>query len=232
MNVLLIYGRVGGEKIDFVDEPDKEGKDKEESVEVKKTPGPKENYNKLLALIKKKEEEIEKHKGKEEELSNKEEEIDHREAKLKKEHENIQKEKRQIDLAKKEILAQERKGRTESPTKRTSFMDEIKRRIGIKAGIPDTSGVGITNPEEPYSLEEKEEIESKFRGELEQEIEENQDKNKRRGYKQVLESIGDKEIVNDEVSSYYNGECQICGWTFKQKGGKNYLLKAKKSPFP
>ena len=210
------------EKIDFVDEPDEEGKNKEESVEVKKTPEPKEDYNKLLELIKKKEEEIKKHKVKEEELSNKEEEIEQRKAELKKEHENIQKEKRQIDHDKKEILAQERKGRTESPTKRTSFMDEIKRRIGIKAVVPDTLGVGITNPEEPYSLEEKEEIESKFRGELEQEIKENQDKNKRRGYKQVLESIGDKEIVNDEVSSYYNGECQICGWTFKQKGGKNY----------
>jgi hypothetical protein len=114
-----------------------------------------------------------------------------------------------------------KRGRTISPSKEDNFLDKLKNVFGKKSSAPENPQTYYEN-DEPMSLEEKEEFEQRIKQELEEEIVKVRSENKKRGYKVVLQSIGKNEDVIQEVKNFYNGKCQICGWSFKDLSGRSY----------
>ena len=121
-----------------------------------------------------------------------------------------------------------KKGRTISPSLSTNFKEKIIENNSSSPKREKNSYCAIEETEEPLSLEEIVQIKRNAKERIKKCIREERSNNIKRTTRESLDpNKQDKDAIN-EIKMMYEGRCQICGRTFREKKGmKNFCVVTK-----
>jgi len=115
-------------------------------------------------------------------------------------------------------------GRTTSPTKNMDFKKAIEEEYAPRNYPENHEEFSIDKNLEPMSLEDEKRFNDAVNSEIESEIGDIREENAKRTYRYRLERIKDKPSSKLEVKEFYDGKCQICDYTFREKTGRNHCI--------